>query len=171
MLPAFALLGVSLAPLPAGCAGKRATENLHALGSPPSDFTVALTVLVQTNRRNVAAIPRPERPARFVMEADWVLRAYSGPAVTDAAFPPETRQLTAAQVQDLWIDLRTAGLLDPAHAGLVGRSPAPGELPSPTWVVSFKAAGDRRTFVLEADSRRAAEPLLSRLCDLAWMPK
>jgi hypothetical protein len=142
--------------------------------APPADFTFAFTVVHQTTRRNVASIPRDRRPMRFVMEADWVLRAYSGPNLTDQSFPREARQLGAADVQGVWAELRSAGLLDPAHPAIVGSVPPPEQwtvLDGSTWVLTVKADGDRRVLMLQPEQHAQALALLNRLADLAWMPE
>jgi hypothetical protein len=175
-----------IAPLAAallcqGCASPAPSEQAAAPAAfavaPPTDFTLAFTVFNQTSRRQVASIPRGTRPMRFVLEADWVLRAFSGPNLTDQSFPRETRQLTHADVQHIWTDLGAAGLLDPAHPAIVGTPPAITSLPEPSatvpaaWIVTFTADGARRMLILSPDDHPAARPLLDRLADLAWMPE
>jgi hypothetical protein len=130
-----------------------------------------MAVLAPGTRRNVSALPRERRPARFVVETDWVLRTHVGPSAGPASFPAETRQLTREDVQAIWDDLRTAGLLDPAHPAMVAPAPtsAPGN--EVVWVVGWTANGVRRTLAFSGDERGAARPLLDRLADLAWMPE
>ncbi len=157
-----------------GCAAAPEPVDAAVADTPPPDFTLALTVMSQVNRRNTAALPRDRRPARFVIETDWVLRSYTGRGPIDTeTFPRETRQLSATQVQSLWSDLRAAGLLDHDNPAIVGRAPAPADIKQdkPLWVVTFTADTDRRTLVLDADPRGPAAPLLNNLADLAWMPK
>lgn len=180
--PIVAALAVAL--LCQGCASPAAppapphpTASPGAFAAaPPADFTLAFTVLNQTSRRQVASIPRGVRPMRFLMETDWVLRAFSGPNITDQSFPRETRQLAHAEVQAIWADLSAAGLLDPAHPAIVGAPPpiptaADAGETAPAWIVTFTADGHRRMLVLRPEDHEAARPLLDRLADLAWMPR
>jgi hypothetical protein len=175
ILTLVALLFLPSLPLVCGgCASTPAHDEAAAEDAPPSDFTLAMTVMAQVNRRNTATIPRDRRPARFVIETDWVLRAYTGRGPIDTeTFPRETRQLNAAQIQSLWTDLRAAGLLDPANPAIAGKPPVPADITQnkPLWVVTFTADADRRTLVIDADRDGPAAPLLNRLADLAWMPK
>lgn len=163
----------------AGCAGEKSeTAPDAALAEtadlPPSDFTFAFTVVHQTSKRNVASIPRDRRPMRFLMETDWVLRAFAGPNLTDQSFPREARQLTHQQVEQIWHDLRSAGLLDLDHPSAVGSVPPPEQwtvTDGSAWVLTIKANGDRRVLLLQPEQHASAAPVLDRLADLAWMPE
>ena len=176
-----AMLVVSAAALFApGCASGPAPGDETALATPPSDFTLAFTVLTQPAKRNIWTLPREQRLSRFVIETDWVLRGFSGPSLVDESFPRETRQLNEAQITSIWNDLAAAGLLDPSHPSLVGAPPMFRTTGVPTipetgadaqWIVTIPAEGDRRMLILTPDERTAAAPLLHRLSDLAWLPE
>ena len=179
-LTAALLVTVSATLVLPGCASAPASNDQAALATPPTDFTLAFSVLTPPSRRNIWTLPREQRPSRFVIETDWVLRGFSGTRLADESFPRETRQLNHEQISAIWSDLAAADLLNPAHPAIVGSPPVlpiPSVPPAPTanfealWVVTITADGDRRMLILRPDERAAAEPLLNRLSDLAWLPK
>lgn len=178
------LLGLVLA----GCAesGPAAREQALAREFPPSDFWLGVTVFApgqgDLTTSTPPAPPRAQRPARYVIEADQVLRASFGlggggadaQGVSEQTFPPQTRQLTGDQMNDLWKILRSSTLVDASSGSLVGRPPTPTETEGRlVYVVSFAFAGDRRTLQIESEgpkagSRADAERLTDRLAALAW---
>ena len=120
-------------------------------------------------------LPRSLRPARYVIEADSCLRAAVGPDADATTFPARTRQLTAAEVDGLWRQLRDSGLLDPASpARIEGPEPAAkaaGGSTRPTALV-YASFGDYRTtarVVLDRGGTEAldAERIVDRLAALA----
>jgi hypothetical protein len=160
--------------LHAGCAAPPAAQDAKC-ATPPTDFTLSVAVMSHSSHRRVApAVPRELRPMRFVMETDWVLRSYAGPGAADTdTFPAETRQLDAPQVASLWSDLQSAGLLAPDNPAIVGRAPTLAEVDpaKPVWVISYSADAAHRTLVLDAGADSPAAALVTRLADLAWIPK
>ena len=58
-------------------------------------------------------LPLSLRPARYVLEPDWVLRTGVGAGSRETYYPFQTRQLNAAQVDRLWNALVKSGLLAP----------------------------------------------------------
>lgn len=157
-----------------GCTATPSEAEVLAADLPPPDFTLSMTVISKIDRRNTAAIKRERRPSRFVIETDWILRAFSGRGQVDAeTFPRETRQLTIHEIQSIWKELREAGVLDPANPAIAGRAPMLSEVTAnqPVWVITYSAADEHRTLVYDADPAGPAAPLLNRLADLAWMPK
>lgn len=156
-----------------------------AAETPPRDFTVSVTVLsaratsgarsIITPGRNglpggetiipaaggqtgasVASAPIIVRPARYVMEADWILRGAVGATSRETFFPDQTRQLDAAQVEKVWKAMQASGVLDEHNPSLVARAPTPEEIDAdqrgvPTrYIVSYSVAGTRRTLVMDA---------------------
>src|SRR5438105_14278814 len=59
----------------------------------PADFTLAATVL-SPGSVDAKKLPRSLRPGRYIVEADGVLRAATGPGATTTTYPRRTRQLT-----------------------------------------------------------------------------
>ena len=167
-----------------GCASSRQARVESALlaDMPPADFTLAVTVMrpvplgALINARTEPPRSGALRPARYVVEADAVLRAAIGYGATEQTFPPRTRQLSAAQLADLWNALRSSALVDPNHSDLVGKLPDLESFSRDTegrggYCVSFSIAGDRRVLAIdEADPAAAdARALVERLNRLAWV--
>lgn len=112
-------LGVSLALGMAGCRSTTPNQRLiRALEQNPflpQSFTLGVTVVGEGVANDPAL-----RPARYIVEADGLLRAAVGPGSTPSTFPPVTRRLNDAQVTALWAMVETAGILkdpDPARIG------------------------------------------------------
>lgn len=169
-------LCAALALLAAACSGtprSSATDPAYA-NAPPKDFTLALTVLSPESSHANPKIPRAARPARYVMEADWLLRAAFGPDIGENTFPRQTRQLTQAQAHQLWQGLSGSELIDPAHATRTGswQGEAP-EAGDPTYILSYSLNGDRRTYAIDdsasPEARDAARRLADRFAQLAWV--
>lgn len=165
-----------------GCASQRRADYESALASsrPPEDFWIGVTVFkapADTASRAAAylKLPIPLRPARYVVEADRVLRAAVGSGATVDTFPDQTRQLTEAEFDRVWNTLRAGSLVGDDQAGRVGAPPGLGALGDRTeYIVEFSAGGDRRMLAIEAapnpgpgaeDARR----LVEELAGLAWM--
>ncbi|MBX3386322.1 MAG: hypothetical protein KF768_07110 [Phycisphaeraceae bacterium] len=183
---ALTLALLSAAP---GCASAAAARFDAAAQreTPPPDFQLGLTVQAPLSRlgaravitpardgqpatqtfvtntpygqRGVANIPLSHRPARFVIEADWILRAAVGYGASETVFPPNTRQLNASDISALWSALRDAGLLDPDHPAIVSAPPEPEQAFGRThYVLSYQVAGVRRTLVFDAGLPPTASP-------------
>jgi hypothetical protein len=103
-------------------------------------------------------LPLTLRPARYVLEPDWVLRTGVGAGSRETYHPFQTRQLNAAQVDRLWNALVKSGLLAPDHEAIVSRTPTDEESGDKTlYIVSYTVAGVRRTLVLAANEKGAGE--------------
>ena len=120
--------------------------------------------------------PTVLRPARYVIESDAVLRAAVGYGASEKTFPPETRQLTRAQMADLWRELRDSAMVDPGHPARVGRLPDLEDFSRETegrggYSISFSVEGERRILAIdEADPAAAdARELVAHLAELAWI--
>ena len=101
-------------------------------------------------------LPLTLRPARYVLEPDWVLRTGVGAGSRETYYPFQTRQLNAAQVDRLWNALVRSGLLAPDHGAIVSRTPTDEESGDKTlYIVSYTVAGVRRTLVLAANAPAA----------------
>lgn len=169
------LIPILLAALLAACSGSPTVTPQYEPppDERPEDFTLAVTVLTPRELLRVD-LPRSLRPARYIIEADGALRAAVGPGAGATTFPPRTRQLTAREFDGLWRQLRETALLDPGHPARVSDPETVTRAPDRTTAliyVSFE--GTRRTLrvLLDRSSEDAvaAERLVDRLAELAWM--
>jgi len=158
----------------AGVAACRASPevSVEGLDEPPRDFVLGVTVVSP----NVSDPDRARRPARYIVEADGVLRASVGPGSSAETFPPRTRRLTPRQQDQLWRAVRETGLLAPDHPARVGNpSVVPPNPRRPGAIVYVAAGGDRRYWLvaLDEDTPDAAgvRLLIDRLASLAWVPE
>src|SRR5262245_38039155 len=139
----------------------------------PQDFVLAATVLTPTDVKTTN-LPRSLRPARYIVEADGVLRAAVGAGSTTTTYPPQTRQLTARQMDSLWRQLRESNLLDPGNPSRIDAPEAVARAPDRTTALIFVGGDGRRVTLRVLLDRRtedavAAERLVDRLADLAWI--
>lgn len=173
-----------LAWLPA-CASQRRADYEAAITSsrPPEDFWLGVTVFktpADTASRAAAylQLPIPVRPARYVVEADRILRVAVGSGATVDTFPDQTRQLTEAEFDRVWNTLRTSSLVIDDNPAEVGAPPAVGTLGARTmYIVEFSAGGDRRMLAMDAEpapgeggaGAEDAKKLVEQLATLGWM--
>jgi hypothetical protein len=171
--------------------GKKQEEAPATVDSwqAPEDFWLSVTVTgpVRESMSAYDALPRALRPARYVVEADRVLRAAVGPGASVESFPAETRRLTSDEVTQLYRLAGETGLLDADHPNLVGSVPVPKVIEKPSsnaempeqdprtmYIITLHAGGKRRTLLMEAsprgtqDSRQAAR-VVDWLANKAWM--
>ncbi|MEM7756176.1 MAG: hypothetical protein AAF297_11135 [Planctomycetota bacterium] len=143
-----------------GCAGPAIPADR------PPDFSLAVTIY----RPNPVPIEAPieQRDARFVLEADGVLRAEFGPKAREMGFPRIVRRLRPEQIDAVWNRVRDAELLGLSPEG---RIPGP-EVFVPTGrseaVIETMADGRRRTVVRTLD-REAESELLDDLGNFVWV--
>jgi len=177
------LLSCAFLLLPAcGQSREARTEAALLADHPPGDFWLGVTVLrpiplgAIINARTEPANSTIPRPARYVVEADAILRVAVGYGATEKTFPPETRQLTAQEFADIWQTLRASALVDPDHPGRTGKLPELEEFSRDTqgrggYSVSFCIAGDRRILAIDEASPAAADArrLVDQLAALAWI--
>ena len=190
LTPVLAAVAATVAALlTTGCA---APGRIDAQ-TPPDDFVLGVTVYAQPSESPIAgrvdpSLPRGLQPGRYVIEADGVLRAATGPAADPSVFPPRTRQLSAAQMDEVWRLTRDAGVFaaaslasepsdQSASLSVAVGSPVLYEPPPEhvTALIEAFAAGERgtRAFILDGDSPSAhgAGALTDYLADLAWIPR
>lgn len=175
------LLAVACLSILSACASQRAREFDHALAetSPPPDFWLAITVLrapAETAGRAAAyqKLPVGIRPARYIIEADGILRAATGSGANVNTFPDQTRQLDDAQIASLWTTLRDSSLVRADHPsrGVEAAVSAIGD--KTVYVVSFAAGGTRRVLTMEAapkpgEGAEEVRQLVERVAGLAWV--
>lgn len=165
-----------------GCAGSRSARALESI-EPPTDFALGATVLRPVPlalgagvRTAGPGLQLAERPARYLVEPDAVLRAAVGPGASETTYPARTRQLTRDQWAALWKEFRAMSLADSDHPAVAGRAPTIDEAAElsggrTTWVITFAAAGDRRTLVIHegGEGEDEARRIVERLAGLAWV--
>jgi hypothetical protein len=169
---------LSLAALAACSSGPPTTVKTPGFldrDEPAADFSLSATVFSpEQTAAKIEQLPRSRRPARYIVQADEVLRASAGAGSRMTTFPPAARQLTHRQFRELWWLVRDSGLLDPS---------SPARIPTAARLVPRE---DRAVGVLEitAEGRHiaarvnldqnstesmAAEQVMDRLAELAWM--
>lgn len=150
-----------------GCAGTPAP----AADGPPPDFSVSVTV-IDSEVPAGPALARSMRPARFIVEPDWVLRASVGPGSRATTYPPAMRTLSRAQVLQLWRAVNTAGYLtSDARAQVAGTETRTPEVRKPTALVYVCGNGVHRSVMktLDAPDAGPTRQLIDRLSGLAWV--
>jgi hypothetical protein len=159
-----------------GCVGqeRREVPVADVPEAVPADFALGLTVYSPARlAEDVRSLPRALRPARYVLEADHLLRVAIGSGATPTTFPPATRQLDDEQVQRLWSLLRLSGVLDPdATVAIANVETYMPRHDRTTAVMSVTNTGKRRAVrvVLDRSTRQAIliEQLTDKLAELAW---
>jgi hypothetical protein len=147
-----------------GCAS---TKPSSGAGAPPSDAMLSVTVMPQRPR-----FQRPERefaPARYIVEADGVLRAAVGDGVTVQTYPGRTRDLTTEEWATLWQALLATGVLnldDPrAIEGEMSLNPDPLRRA----VVWANGNGRSAGMVVDPSRDEATAALVTLLEEMAWI--
>lgn len=132
---------------------------------------------------NAAAASEPlEQPAWYLVEPDGRLRASPGVRTAKTPVPGIVRQLSAAEVRELWSTVRASGLT-PGSAGMLagetgsartGAKDLPERAPErPTAILFVAGEGERRTFEIdlagEGVASLGARDLAARLRQLAGL--
>lgn len=180
MMPRVLTMMVLLAALAACSSTPRPLPEPEPVVLPdraPDDFALAITIIgPATNETPIDERPRPQRPARYVLEPDGVLRAAIGPGATPRVYPRQTRQLDAAQMQRLWRLVEQTGLyatttltrIDNTETFFPQRS-------RPTALVYVRQQGEGAHFAVRlpvGDAESAATlQLVDELAALAWVPE
>ncbi len=160
----------------AGCGAKalpKVSTPARALPDDrPRDLAIAATVFSPRVPLPDTQLPRSLRPARYIVEADGVLRSTQGQAAS--SFPPRTRQLTPREVDQLWRLLRDSGLLDegnPARLTDPEGAVRSGDKTTAMVYVSFEGRRTTLRVLLDRSSPDAieAERLVDRLAELSWV--
>jgi hypothetical protein len=136
----------------------------------PDDFTIDVTVQGPPEILEI----RARRPGRYIVEPDGILRAGVGAGVSVNYYPPQTRQLSRAEVERLWRLVRDSALLDKDNPDLIRPGlPFPPIQLRPTAQVALIFEGRRYDYrvLLDAQSPSAesAEGLIDHLAALAWL--
>lgn len=150
-------------PLAGGCA----SAPTRRPGMPPSDAMLSVTVTPQRPR-----FQRPERefaPARYIVEADGVLRAAVGEGVTVQTYPGRARDLTDEEWAALWGALLATGVLDPDDPRAVEGEMSLNPDPLRRAVVWARAGGRSAGMVVDPARDEATAALVTLLEELAWI--
>ena len=173
----MAILLAAAALAAEGCSGRAPRIGGDAAaergGGVPADFALAVTVLSPGREGQPG-------PVRYVMEADWVLRAVLGPGVHEGVFPARTRQLTRGEVERIWRGVSSTPLADPRSGRRVGAwdpDAMSGErepVDRPVYLVFIAADGDRRLLAIDSGAAAetdvaAARAVAETLAGLAWV--
>ena len=143
----------------------------------PEDFALSITVVGPSSAEtDIDSLPRAERPARYLVEPDGVLRAAIGPGATPRVYPRQTRQLDQAQVQRLWRLVGETGLLEPTTLTRIDNTEIffP-QRSRPTALVYIRQQGTGSHFAVRLPVGDAESPAVGQLIDelagLAWVAR
>lgn len=134
---------------------------------PPSDAMLSVTVMPQRPR-----FQRPERefaPARYVVEADGVLRAAVGEGVTVETYPGRTRDLTPDEWANLWEVALATGVMDPADPRTVSGEMSLTPDPLRRATVWIRGGGRSAGMVVDPSRDEPTARLITLLEELAWI--
>lgn len=175
-LAAALLAGAAAVGAPGGCSSTPAGPGP---ASVPADFSVAIVVRVPEAQADAwtagdRSQPRATRPARYLLEADDLLRVVVGPGGVPKTFPPPTRRLTREQVEAVWARLRDSQLMTGGEAisrDALGQEFAdrPMAVSVPTALIVVRADGKR---VYRQEALAPGSPaygLTDALAELAWI--
>ena len=172
-VPAVAVM-LALAGLFAGCAGPAARiEAGPGAAAVPADFLIGVTVVSPGEEGQPGS-------ARYIMEADWILRAVLGPGAHEGVYPARTRQLTLEQVQQVWAMVESSPLADPRspyRTGVWDPDPESGDRrppDHPVYLVFLAADGDRRLLAIDTATAPEQDVVVARtvaetLAAMAWV--
>lgn len=153
---------------------------LPNVAEAPPDFTFSVSVISPLGVRT-RGLSAPQRPARYVMDADNALRAWVGSQLPkrewtrvggpDRALPGRTRQLSTTQVAKIWALMLQAGVVGQDNS----QEPSSPSLYAPpkdtlAYVISYSADGDRGWAILDGTTAPTAqaEALIVELSRLAF---
>lgn len=159
-MPRIALLLLCL--LLSACGATRHTDS-----STPGDFALGVTVL---GERDGARLPRAQRPAQYLVEADGVLRVAIGAGVEHTTYPPRVRRLSARQTDRLWSLVQSGGFGDAEHPARIDDPAVFRPTPREGWAVfDLSAKGERQTLAIRIEEDAAAAQVIDELAGLAWL--
>jgi len=146
MLGAVAALGLP------GCSAK---SKLAADARAPDDFSLSLTVDASA----------PGGAAWYVVDADGALRIATGARRPDSPVPSVSRQLTPAQMEEVWAQIRSSGL----EAAVWELPQSPEAIAAGEGNLVFVSAGRaRRAATFPSGDARVASAV-EALRSMAWM--
>lgn len=169
------LAGLAVVFLAAGCSNGRTADDLYGFDPrlTPEAFSVSLTVM---NDERSGLDDPAMRSARYIVEADGILRASIGSAVTPESFPPIIRRLDDRQVAGLWAIVDRTGMLRDPDPARVGNPDLVSRRQGRAIAVAWARAGERTRassfeFVPRDPHADRIEPLVRELARLAWVDR
>ena len=163
----------ALAPLGCSSSGK-ATSAAEASPADayPVDFALSVTVMTRgretddTGRDLSFGRDLADRPGRYIVEPDGLLRAATGAGATTRVYPPRTKYLTDRQMADLWRKVEWMRPdLDRGDPGeyVTARPDAS------TAIIHLAANGRKTTRVCNLEEDVWAKSLVRSLGEHAWL--
>lgn len=138
----------------------------------PVDFSLSVTVMTRgretDNSGRDLSFGRDlaDRPGRYIVEPDGLLRAATGAGATTRVYPPRTKYLTDRQMADLWRKLdwmkSDLSLGDPGE-DYTARTDAS------TAIIHIAANGRKTTRVVNLEEDEWAKSLVRTLGEHAWL--
>lgn len=170
--PILALIPLVLGGLLGSCT---TTGPVGVDDAVPGDLTISVTVYSEfEDPELIARLERWRRPARYVIEPDWLLRSAVGAGARQSQFPAGTRQLDQAQIERLWRAITQSGLLRGDHPGAIAseQTATPPAIGTTAIVaISHNGKADARRVVLDAGNAdaQAVAGLVDQLAALSWI--
>jgi hypothetical protein len=161
----------------ASCSSSPKTPSPEPADLPeqtPGDFALSVTVYSPASEPGqIDALPRSLRPARYIVEADGLLRAAIGPGATSTTFPPGSRRLEQRQIDRLWVLIRRSPFLDKGFPGRIPSEdtyrPRRDRTTAVVGVTWLNRQGSFRVVLDRSDNDALlAERLADELSELAW---
>lgn len=157
-----------------GCASTTKTPaRTYARGVDyPADFSLSVTVMTPgpetgpDGRDTSFGQDLADRPGRYIVEPDGLLRAAMGAGATTRVYPPRTRYLSDRQMADLWA--RLEWLRPDLQIGDPGEQ-APTPSAHSTAIIQVAAEGRKTTRVVNLDEDDAGRTLVRTLGEHAWL--
>ncbi len=151
-----------------------ASETLPELllDEPPANFTIGVTIRAPDRRVALRDLPAARRPARYILQPDWVLRAVSRWDVSPEMHPNRVRTLSAEQVRRVWSDVRDSGLLGddlPLGVRRFDGMDGVGEIDETQYLIYIEAGPVKRGLELTPLDSEGAQRIVERLARLAWI--
>lgn len=170
-LPA-ALLGL-VAILTGACASNPTPQPASVRGVDyPQDFALSVTVITpgretDANGRDLSfGRDLADRPGRYIVEPDGLLRAATGAGATTRVYPPRTKYLTDRQMADLWN--RLEWIRPDLQIGDPGED-TPIRTSHTTAIIHLAANGRRTTKVVNLEEDTWGKSLVRTLGEHAWL--
>lgn len=168
-----ALLSAAASAVAGGCASQSKPSPSAVQGVDyPQDFALSVTVI--TPGRETDSSGRDlsfgqdlaDRPGRYIVEADGLLRAATGAGATTRVYPPRTKYLSDRQMADLWNKLEW--MRPDLQIGDPGED-TPIRASHTTAIIHVAANGRRTTRVANLEEDVWAKSLVRTLGEHAWL--
>lgn len=178
LLPCLPLLGClapgGCSPTP-GTSDKQTATGGSASAEPagyPADFSLSVTVMTPGQETDAKGRDLTfgkdlaDRPGRYIVEPDGLLRAATGAGATTRVYPPRTKYLTDRQMADLWKKLEW--MRPDLQIGDPGED-TPIRTDHSTAIIHLTAHGRRTTRVVNLEEDDWGKSLVRTLGEHAWL--